>query len=111
MRDHTSLALRAQAERVRTVEELRAQGFSMGATWALIQQREKRKETRMARQQQAMRLKDYHGFTPEPVAHENPPRWAMVGAAAIVAAFAGIAAGVGWLVVTHGAKVLERLGG
>jgi hypothetical protein len=103
-----SLALRAQAERARAVEELRAQGFSMGATWALIQQRQKRREQRMREpwalphqarvphQQQAVR--------------PDPSRWAMLGAAAIVAAFVGIAAGVGWLVVHHGPKVLGRLG-
>jgi hypothetical protein len=122
MRDRDSLALRAQIERIRSIETLRAKGLKTWQAVALTRWREQREEQRMrepwalrethtARHQQAMRLKDYHGFTPEPVAHENPPRWAMVGAAAIVAAFAGIAAGVGWLVVTHGAKVLERLGG
>jgi hypothetical protein len=110
MRDHDSLALRAQAERVRAVAELCEQGHSPVAAWALVRWRQERKERRTVRQEQAVRLKDYHGFTPEPGTRDNPPRWAMYGAAGVVAIFAGIVLGVAWLIVTHGPKVLGRLG-
>jgi hypothetical protein len=121
MRDRDSLALRAQIERIRSIETLRAKGLKTWQAVALTRWREQREEQRMrepwalrethtARHQQAMRLKDYHGFTPEPVERQEPSRWAMYGAAVIVAAFAGVVLGVAWLIVTHGAKVLGRLG-
>jgi hypothetical protein len=47
---------------------------------------------------------------PEVAELRNPPLWALCAAGTLLAAFCGIAAGVGWLIVTHGAKVLGRLG-
>jgi hypothetical protein len=107
MTTRDSLALRAQAERARAVKELCEQGHTPKEAWALVcwrQEREERgmrepwalRETRVAGRQRAVR--------------PDPPRWAMYGAAAIVAAFAGIVLGVAWLIVQHAPKVLGRLG-
>jgi hypothetical protein len=120
MHDHSSLALRAQSERVRAIAALCEQGHTPKQAWALIRWRQAREELRMREpgalrdlgemRAQARRCHPQAVKYPELPELRSPSLWALCAAGALLATFVGIVLGVAVLIVMHVPKALGRLG-